>query len=151
MGDGVHAAGRGQPGGQGEGEVGVVEDADRQHAGVAAGALGAAVGDAPDGGHLRAGVGGGDGDHGQGVLQRDGLAQADRGAAADGDAAVGADLGGEFSGAVGGLDRDVHAGFGQHGGGAVAECVGDQLAGGFLFGGTEHEHAGEAEGGDLVG
>jgi hypothetical protein len=85
------------------------------------------------------------------VLQRDGLAQADRGAAADGHAAVGAELGGQRAGAVGDLDRDVHAGLGQHAGGAGAERVGDQLAGGFLLGGAEHEHAGEAEGGDLVG
>jgi hypothetical protein len=79
------------------------------------------------------------------------LPQADRGAAADGHAAVGAELGGQCAGAMSDLDRDVHAGLGQHAGGAGAERLGDQLPGGFLLGGAEQEHAGEAEGGDLVG
>jgi hypothetical protein len=92
---------------------------------------------------------------GQGVGQDDGVrrgvGEVEGAATADGDAAVGAELGGQCAGAVGDLDRDVHAASGSTPGGAGAERLGDQLPGGFLLGGAVHEHAGEAERGDLVG
>ena len=150
MRDRVHPAGHRQVGRQAEGELGVVDDAHRQDARVAAGALGSSFGDPPDRGHLRAGVRGGDGDDRQVVPQRHRLAESDRRAAADGDAPVRAQGCDPRGGVVDDLDRHVHPGHRQDTRRAGAECVGDLPSGGLLPGGAQHEHPLQPDGGHVV-
>ncbi len=149
--DRVETAGHRHPGGQGQGELRVVEHAPGQHPHVAAGPLLPALGQPPHRRHLRAGVGGRDGDHRQLVLQRDRLAQPDRRPAAHGHAAVGAQLRCTIAGPAGDLDRHVHPRLGQHAGRPLAQGGGDRPAGVLLLGRAQDQHAGQPQGRHLVG
>ncbi len=130
---------------QPQGQVGVVEHRDRQHPGVAPGALAAGVGQPPHRGHLRPRVRRGDGDDGQSVHQRDGLAQPDRRPAADRHAPVGPELGGPRGDPVGDGDRHVHPRLGQHRRAAVTQQRGDLVTCAALLRGAQHQHPGQPQ------
>ena len=91
MGDGVDRADDADGERQAERQLGVVDHGARQHRRIAAGALGAALGEAVHRRHLAAGVGGRDRDHRHARVERERLGEAGGRAAADGDEAVGVD------------------------------------------------------------
>nr|WP_236554357.1 hypothetical protein [Nocardioides sp. AX2bis] len=149
VGQRVEAAGDGEVDGEADRELGVVDDHPGQDDGVGAGGLGAALGEAPDGRGLRAGVGGGDRDDREAGGQRDRLGQPGGRAAADAEDEVGVHVGGQPAGGLRHLDRDVGADAG--------EACGDGEVGGERVGetglglGAGQQHPGGAEGTDLLG
>ena len=150
MGDGVDRADDADGERQAERQLGVVDDGARQHRRIAAGALGAALGEAVHRRHLAAGVGGRDRDHRHARVERQGLGEAGGRTAADGDQAIGVDALHHVLGRAHRLDRHMHRRFGEHAGGMRSEQADDALGERLLARGREHQRALGADQLDLV-